>query len=89
LTLRFLRHPAPILDAHTHQRRRRYPTPTEIIDKFNKEINIALADPKMTTRLADLGNTAFPGSPADLGRFVADDTEKWAKVIQTANIKPD
>jgi tripartite-type tricarboxylate transporter receptor subunit TctC len=64
-------------------------TPTDIIERLNKEINAALAGPKMTARLADLGNTAFPGSPADLGRFVADDTEKWAKVIRTANIKPE
>jgi tripartite-type tricarboxylate transporter receptor subunit TctC len=63
-------------------------TPAEIIDRLNTEINAALTNPKMTARLADLGNTAFPGSPADLGQFVADDTEKWAKVIRTANIKP-
>ncbi len=63
--------------------------PGEIVDKLNKEINAALADPKMKARLADLGNTAFLGSPAELGRFVANDTDKWAKVIRAANIKPE
>jgi tripartite-type tricarboxylate transporter receptor subunit TctC len=63
-------------------------TPTEIVDKLNKEINAALADPKMKTRLTDLGGTVVPGSPRDFGRLVADDTEKWGKVIRAANIKP-
>jgi tripartite-type tricarboxylate transporter receptor subunit TctC len=64
-------------------------TPVEVVDKLNKEINAALADPKMKARLADLGGTVVPGSPADFGRLVADDTEKWAKVIRIANIKAE
>jgi tripartite-type tricarboxylate transporter receptor subunit TctC len=63
-------------------------TPTEIIDKLNKEINAALADPKMKARLADLGGTMTAGLPADFGKLIAAETEKWAKVIRTATIKP-
>jgi len=63
-------------------------TPIDIIDKLNKEINAALADPKIKARLADLGGTVLPGFPADFGTFVADETEKWAKVVKVANIKP-
>jgi tripartite-type tricarboxylate transporter receptor subunit TctC len=62
-------------------------TPAEIVDKLNKEINAALADPKVKARLADLGSTVVPGSPADFGKLVVDDKEKWAKVIRAANIK--
>jgi tripartite-type tricarboxylate transporter receptor subunit TctC len=62
-------------------------TPTEIIDRLNREINAALADPNMKARLADLGGTVLPGSPADFGKLVADETEKWSKVIRAANIK--
>ena len=64
-------------------------TPAEIVDKLNKEINAALADPKMKARLADLGGTVFAGSPADFGKFIADETEKWAKVIKSAGIKAE
>jgi tripartite-type tricarboxylate transporter receptor subunit TctC len=64
-------------------------TPTEIVDKLNKEINAGLADPKMKARLAELGATTLPGSPADFGKLIADETEKWAKVIRAANIKPE
>jgi tripartite-type tricarboxylate transporter receptor subunit TctC len=64
-------------------------TPAEIIGKLNKEINAALADAKMKARLAEWGATALPGSPADFGRLVADETEKWGKVIRAANIKLD
>jgi tripartite-type tricarboxylate transporter receptor subunit TctC len=64
-------------------------TPAEIIGRLNKEINAALADPKIKARLADLGGTVLPGSPADFGKLIADDTEKWAKVIRSANIKPE
>jgi tripartite-type tricarboxylate transporter receptor subunit TctC len=64
-------------------------TPVEIIDRLNREVNAALADTKMNARLADLGGTVAPGSPADFGQLVADDTEKWAKVIRAANIKPE
>jgi tripartite-type tricarboxylate transporter receptor subunit TctC len=62
-------------------------TSDEIIGKLNNEINAALADPKMKGRLADLGGTVAPGSPFNLERLVADDTEKWSKVIRTAGIK--
>ncbi len=62
-------------------------TPGEIIGKLNSEINAALADPRMKARLADLGGIVLPGTPADFGKLIADDTEKWAKVIRTANIK--
>ena len=57
-------------------------TPAEIVDKLNKEINAGLADPKIKARLADLGGTVLPGSPADFGKLIADETEKWAKVIR-------
>jgi len=64
-------------------------TPTEIVDKLNKEINAALADPKIKARLAALGVTILQGSPADFGKLIADETEKWAKVVRDANIKPE
>ena len=64
-------------------------TPAEVIDKINKEINAGLADPTMKARLADLGGVAIAGSPGDFGKLVADETEKWAKVIRAANIKPE
>ena len=64
-------------------------TPAEIIDKLNKEINAALADPKIKARLADLGGTVLAGSPADFGKLIAEETEKWGKVIRAANIKPE
>jgi tripartite-type tricarboxylate transporter receptor subunit TctC len=63
-------------------------TPVEIVDKLNKEINAALADRKMKERFADLGTTAIAGSPADFKKFIADETEKWGKVIRAAKIKP-
>ena len=64
-------------------------TPIEIVDKLNKEINAALADPKMKARLADLGCTPLTLSPANFGKLIVADTEKWAKVIRAANIKPE
>src|SRR5215475_2906257 len=64
-------------------------TPAEIIDKLNKEINAVLSDPEPKRRLAEGGGTVLVGSPADFGKFVGDETEKWAKVIKFANIKPD
>jgi len=64
-------------------------TPTEIVEKLNKEINAGLADPKMKARLADVGGTALSGSPADFGKLIADETEKWAKVIRAAGIKAE
>jgi tripartite-type tricarboxylate transporter receptor subunit TctC len=64
-------------------------TPVEIIDKLNGEINAALADPKVKTRLADLGGTPLAGSSADFAKLIADETEKWGKVIKFAGIKPE
>jgi tripartite-type tricarboxylate transporter receptor subunit TctC len=64
-------------------------TPAEIIDALNKEINAALADPNMKARLADLGGTLLAGSPADFGKLMADDTEKWGKVVKFIGIKAD
>jgi tripartite-type tricarboxylate transporter receptor subunit TctC len=64
-------------------------TPIETIERLNKEINAGLADPKIKARLADLGSTAIAGSPADFGKLIAADAEKWAKVIRAANIKPE
>jgi tripartite-type tricarboxylate transporter receptor subunit TctC len=64
-------------------------TPVEIIDKLNKEISAGLADPNMKAQLADLGGTVLAGSPADFGKLIADETEKWAKVIKFAGIKAD
>jgi tripartite-type tricarboxylate transporter receptor subunit TctC len=62
-------------------------TSAEVIDKLNKEINAGLVDPKMKARLANMGSTALPGSPADFGKLIADEAEKWGKVIRAANIK--
>jgi tripartite-type tricarboxylate transporter receptor subunit TctC len=64
-------------------------TPTEIVDQLNKEINTALTDPKIKVRIAELGLTPLVGSPADLERLIANETEKWGKVIRAANIKAD
>jgi tripartite-type tricarboxylate transporter receptor subunit TctC len=64
-------------------------TPVEIIDKLNKEINVGLADPKMKAQLAELGAEVLAGSPADFGKLIAQDTEKWGKVIKFAGIKAD
>ena len=64
-------------------------TPAEVIDKINKEVNAGLADPTMMARLADLGGVTIASSPADFGNLIADETEKWAKVIKAANIKPE
>ena len=64
-------------------------TPVEIIDKLNKEINAALANPKFNAQLADVGGTALAGTPADFGKLITDETEKWAKVVRAANIRAD
>jgi tripartite-type tricarboxylate transporter receptor subunit TctC len=63
--------------------------PAGIIDKLNKETNATLADPGMKARLADLGSEPLAMTPADFGKLLADEAEKWAKVIRTANIKPE
>jgi tripartite-type tricarboxylate transporter receptor subunit TctC len=60
-----------------------------LIDKLNKEINAGLADPKIKTRLADLGGEVLALSPADFGKLIADETEKWGKVVRAANIKAE
>ena len=64
-------------------------TPVEIIDKLNREVNAALDDSRIKARLAVLGGTALAGSPAEFGKLIADDTEKWGKVIRAANIKAE
>jgi tripartite-type tricarboxylate transporter receptor subunit TctC len=64
-------------------------TPTEIVDKLNREINTALADPTMKARLADLGGSVLAGSAADFGQLIADETEKWAKVVKFSGAKAD
>jgi len=64
-------------------------TPLEIIDKLNKEINASLADPKMKARIAETGGTVLAGSPTDFEKLIAEETDKWGKVIRAANIKPD
>jgi tripartite-type tricarboxylate transporter receptor subunit TctC len=64
-------------------------TPAEIVDKLNREINSALADPKIKARIADLGGEVLSGSPADFRKLIADETEKWGKVIRTAKIKAE
>ena len=62
-------------------------TPADIIESLNQEVLAGLADPKMKARIADLGGEAMPLSPAQFGKFIADDTEKWAKVVKFAGTK--
>lgn len=64
-------------------------TSTEILQQLNAAINAGLADPKVKARFADLGNTVLPGSAAEFGKFIADETERWGKVIRAGNIKPE
>jgi tripartite-type tricarboxylate transporter receptor subunit TctC len=64
-------------------------TPAEIVERLNKEINAGLADPQFKARLIELGSTVLPGSPADFEKFIANETEKWAKVVKFANIKAE
>jgi len=64
-------------------------TPPDIIDKLNRSVAISLADPTMNVRLADLGTDPMPMTPSEFGKFIAEETEKWAKVIRAANIKPE
>jgi tripartite-type tricarboxylate transporter receptor subunit TctC len=63
-------------------------TPVEIVGRLNSAINAGLADPKVKGRLADLGATTIAGSPADFGKLIAEETEKWGNVIRAGNIKP-
>src|SRR6516165_7957113 len=64
-------------------------TPSEIVDKLNMEINAGLVDSKLRPRLADLGGTVIPGSPADFGKLVAEEIEKWGKVVRFSGAKPE
>ena len=64
-------------------------TPAEIIDKLNKAINAGLADPEIKARVADLDGTVLVGSPADFSKLIAEETDKWGKVIHAANIKAE
>jgi len=64
-------------------------TPTEIIEKLNNAINAGLADPKIKARLAEMGGMLLAGSPADFGKLIAEETERWGKVVRAANIKPE
>jgi tripartite-type tricarboxylate transporter receptor subunit TctC len=64
-------------------------TPADIIDKINREINAGLADPKMKARLADLGGTLLALSPADFRKLIAEETEKWAKVVKFSGAKAE
>jgi tripartite-type tricarboxylate transporter receptor subunit TctC len=64
-------------------------TPVEIVEKLNREINAAFVDPRMKARFADLGGTSLAGPPADFGKLIADETEKWGKVVKFAGLKPE
>jgi len=64
-------------------------TPREIVETLNKEINAALAEPKMKARLAEFGGIPLAGAPADFEKLIADETERWSRVIRTANIKAE
>jgi tripartite-type tricarboxylate transporter receptor subunit TctC len=64
-------------------------TPSDVVDRLNREVNAGLVDPKMTARFAELGVTPLAGSPGDFGRLIAEETEKWGKVVKFADIKPE
>ena len=64
-------------------------TPVQVVDKLNNEINTGLADPAVKARIADLGGVPMPMSPAEFGKLIADETEKWGKVVRAANIKAE
>jgi len=63
--------------------------PAEVIERLNKEVNAAIADPKLRARFANLSVAALAGSPVDFAKLIADETKKWGKVIRAANIKPE
>ena len=64
-------------------------TPADIVNKLNEEINAGLADPKIKTRVTDMGGMVLAGSPTDFGKLIADETEKWGKVVKFFGAKPD
>jgi tripartite-type tricarboxylate transporter receptor subunit TctC len=64
-------------------------TPPKIVERLNKEINVALADPKFKARLAELGGVPLSVRPEEFGKFLADETEKWGRVIRAANLRPE
>jgi tripartite-type tricarboxylate transporter receptor subunit TctC len=64
-------------------------TPVDVVERLNKEVNAGLADPKMKARLSELAGAVLAGSPADFGKLIADETEKWAKVVKFSGAKPD
>jgi tripartite-type tricarboxylate transporter receptor subunit TctC len=64
-------------------------TPADIVERLNREVNAVLAEPAVKVRMAELGSEIFTGSPADFGKLVAEETEKWAKVVKFAGIKPE
>ena len=64
-------------------------TPVQIIATLNKEVNAALADPRMRARIADLARMVLPGTPANMGKFIAEETDKWAKVVKFSGAKVD
>src|SRR5204863_525578 len=64
-------------------------TPVEIVDKLNKEINAAIADPAMKARFAAIGGEPIPGSPAEFGKLISEETEKWGRVVRASGIKPE
>jgi tripartite-type tricarboxylate transporter receptor subunit TctC len=64
-------------------------TPVDIVERLNREINAGLADPKLKARLGEMGAWTLPGSPTDGGKLIAEEIEKWAKVIRAGNIKPE
>ena len=64
-------------------------TPAEIVEQLNREVNAALADPPVRARMADLGSDPLPGSAVDFGKLIAEETEKWAKVVRFAGIKAE
>jgi tripartite-type tricarboxylate transporter receptor subunit TctC len=64
-------------------------TPSEIVERLNREINVAMTNPMVKTRMAELGSEIFTGSPGDFGKLVAEETEKWAKVVRFAGLKAD